>query len=125
MTLSFNAFAAFRAVARAGSFSRAARSLGVTQPAISQQIASLQKALDLRLIDTVRNRVHLTEAGHFVLERVEAILEGVATFERDAREFAAAARGTLHLAATLTIGSYLLPDLLAQYLRERSGMRPL
>jgi DNA-binding transcriptional LysR family regulator len=104
-----------RRIARLRSFSRAARSLGVSQPAVSQQIAALQRCLGLKLVDVVRNRPELTEAGRFVAERAELVGREISALLRDAGEFEQAQRGTLRFAATRTIGSYVMPSLLAAF----------
>ena len=115
---------ALRAVVHYGSVTRAAKALRVTQPAVSQQIAGLQRALQLTLVETVHNRPRLTEAGRFVAERVESIVAASGALLREAREYASGERGVLHLAATLTIGTYVLPELLAVFYALRPQVRP-
>ncbi len=102
-------------VARTGSFTKAAKALHVTQPAVTQQIASLQRALGIRLVAIVGNRPQLTEAGRFVATRAEAVATELDALVAQTHEWANAERGTLHVAATLTIGSYVLPELLAGF----------
>jgi DNA-binding transcriptional LysR family regulator len=113
---------AFRLVARHGSFSRAARALGITQPAVSQQVAGLARELGLSLVDVRRNRPHLTEAGAFVAGHAERACREAALLKREAAAYAQGLRGALRVAATRTIGSYLLPALLARFLRDRPAV---
>lgn len=114
---------ALRAVVRHGSVTRAAKALHVSQPAVSQQIAGLQHALQLELVETVRNRPRLTEAGLFVAERAESIVGVVDALAREASEYASGERGVLRVAATLTIGTYVLPELLAAFCADRPQVR--
>jgi DNA-binding transcriptional LysR family regulator len=65
----------FRAVARAGSFSAAARELALTQPAVSQQVAALERELGARLLHRGPGGLTLTEAGVVALEHAEALFE--------------------------------------------------
>ena len=98
------------AVAELRSFRRAAERCGVSQPALSAQVAALESALGVRLFERDRRRVHVTRAGAALLERSRALLV-------QADDLADAARGgDLPLASTLRIGvlstvaPYLLPD---------------
>src|ERR687896_730467 len=63
----------FREVARLGSFSRAAEELSLTQPAVSQQILSLERQLGIRLIDRGPGGLGLTAAGAVLLRHADAI----------------------------------------------------
>src|SRR5438270_13205916 len=67
----------FMAVANAGSMSAASRSLYLTQGAISQQVASLEAALGLRLLDRTGGRSRLTEAGRSIATSCEAAIRAV------------------------------------------------
>ncbi|MFY9779867.1 MAG: LysR family transcriptional regulator [Candidatus Baltobacteraceae bacterium] len=113
----------FRKLAELGNFSRAAEALHVTQPAVTQQVQALQEHFEVRLVDIVKRRPVLTDAGRFLAARAAALLGGVEALERDMREFAAAELGTLRLGATLTIGAYLLPQLLAAFRQEHPAIR--
>jgi molybdate transport repressor ModE-like protein len=64
----------FQQVARLGSFSRAAEALGMTQPAISGQIKTLESFFQTRLLDRSRRGVRLTPEGEVVLQFSERIL---------------------------------------------------
>ena len=63
----------FREVARLGSFSRAAEELSLTQPAVSQQILSLERQLGIRLIDRGPGGLGLTDAGALLLQHADAV----------------------------------------------------
>jgi DNA-binding transcriptional LysR family regulator len=63
----------FRKVARLGSFSRAAEELSLTQPAVSQQILSLERQLGIRLIDRGPGGLGLTAAGALLLRHADAV----------------------------------------------------
>jgi DNA-binding transcriptional LysR family regulator len=63
----------FREVARLGSFSRAAEEMSLTQPAVSQQILSLERQLGIRLIERGRGGLALTEAGALLLRHADAV----------------------------------------------------
>lgn len=73
------------------SFSRAAAELGMSQPAVSQAIARLEKALDLRLFDRSSRGVQLTEAGKLLLPHAEALREGASAFAAEATRLASPA----------------------------------
>ncbi|MBO3747675.1 LysR family transcriptional regulator [Streptosporangiaceae bacterium NEAU-GS5] len=74
----------FAAVARWLSFSRAARELGLSQPAVSQAVARLEDALELRLFDRTSREVLLTDAGKVLLPYAEALLGQAAAFAAEA-----------------------------------------
>jgi len=112
----------FRRVAEHASFSRAADALGVTQPAVSQQIHALEAHFGFRLVEVVRGRVRLTDGGRFLAARSEEVLAGIAALERDMREFSGAAAGTLAIGATVTIGTHGLAPLLLRFGREHPAI---
>lgn len=108
----------FYTVARRLHFTRAAEDLNLTQPAITFHIRSLQRQLQLRLFDVQAHEVRLTAAGELLLQRASEILNAVDGLERDMHEFAQVQGGWLKLGATLTIGNYVLPGVLASFQRE-------
>lgn len=107
----------FRAVARLDSFSRAAAELHLTQPAVSAQIAALEKALGARLFDRVGRRVVLTAAGQAALRAAGDIVARLDALTRELRDLGELKTGQLRLGASQVVGVYLLPDLLAQFRR--------
>ncbi len=117
-----NHLALFQAVAQAGSISGAAAAVRVSQPAVSRQIAELETELGVRLLDRLPRGCRLTEAG--------GILAGYAsrwqTLEKDAaraiEEYRGLKRGRLTVGASLTIGGYLLPGMLAEFHRRYPGI---
>jgi LysR family transcriptional regulator, transcriptional activator of the cysJI operon len=106
---------AFAAVARSGSFSGAAESLFVSQPAISKHIAALETELGTKLVVRGRPGATLTPAGQVLADyvlRAEALL---ANARRALASGADAQIGTLALAASGIPGTYLLPEPLSRF----------
>jgi DNA-binding transcriptional LysR family regulator len=108
---------ALEAIARTRSFSQAAASLGYAQSAISQQIATLEKAVGLRLIDRPGGRrpVSLTPAGEIVLRHAEHIAARVAAMGADLQAFAGGEVGTLRIGIFQSVSAKLLPATLAAF----------
>jgi LysR family hydrogen peroxide-inducible transcriptional activator len=108
----------FVAIARTGSFSRAAEQCFVSQPSLSQQIQKLEKSLGQRLFDRLGRRAALTDAGRLLLERAEAILETVDDTERRLRDADDQHGGRLAVGAIPTIAPYLLPLVVPRFLKH-------
>jgi DNA-binding transcriptional LysR family regulator len=105
----------FYEVATAGSFTRAAAKLYLTQPAVTQQVRSLEAELGFSLFERRGRRLKLTPAGDALLAyppRLFALLEEALNATREA-----AGRGTrtLHLGAGDTVATYILPDLIRDF----------
>lgn len=113
-----NHLALFHAVAQAGSISGGATTARVSQPAVSKQIAELEEALGVRLLDRLPRGCRLTEAGRILAEYAQRwrSLENDAT--RAVEEYRGLKRGRLAVGASLTIGGYLLPGALAEFHRR-------
>src|SRR5512141_828928 len=108
--------AAFCAVVERKSFSQAAERLGVTQPAVSLQIRSLEQRLGRRLLDRSGRRVEPTEAGlrlYASAQRVLAAEQGLLE-ELDADEDGVVS-GTLELGASTGPGGTVVPVLLCEF----------
>src|ERR671934_1080586 len=106
---------AFAAVAREGSFSRAAGTLFVSQPAVSKHVASLEAELGTKLIVRGRRGVSLTPSGQVLADyvlRAEALL---ANARRALASGADAEIGTLALAASGVPGTYFVPEIVAHF----------
>ena len=117
--------AALEAVAREGSFRRAARSLGYVQSAISGQIATLERAVGRRLVERTRGggRIELTEAGHLVLQHSEAILARLHAAQADVAALASGHAGALRVGITQSIGVRILPPLMRRFTGDWPDVR--
>jgi len=110
--LSLDLFAIFARLAETGSFSQAARTLGMSKATISKRVAELEAGLGVSLLARTTRRAALTEAGEQVLRRAQKILEEAESAVEEARETRAVARGRLKIAAPLGFGlRYLGPAL--------------
>jgi DNA-binding transcriptional LysR family regulator len=120
-------FAALEAVARTGSFGRAARELGYTQSAVSQQIARLERIAGHRLFDRPGGprKVELTEAGHLLLGHADAIVAQIDAARADMAALAEGAAGTLRVGIYQSVGARLLPALVRRFRAQwpRVGVR--
>jgi DNA-binding transcriptional LysR family regulator len=108
---------ALEAVAREGSFGRAARSLGYTQSAVSQQIAALERIVGSRLIERPGGPrpVSLTEAGVLLLRHAEAIVARLAAAQADLAALAEGAAGVLRVGIYQSVGARVLPELMRRF----------
>lgn len=105
----------FSAVAECESFSRAAETLGITQPAVSRAVAELERELRVPLIERMARGAQLTEAGAVLHEHARVIFGAEAAAAEDLAHLRGLRRGTLRLGASTTIATYLLPELLAAF----------
>ena len=115
--------AAFCAVVERKSFSQAAERLGVTQPAVSLQVRSLEKRLGRKLLDRSGRRVEPTEAGLALYRGAQRMLalEGQLIEELNAGEEGELG-GTLEVGASTGPGSTVVPVLLCEFQRENPGV---
>lgn len=111
-------FEAFDAVLRCGSVTRAAELLGVSQPAISKLLRSLEIETDLRLFDRVRRRLMPTPEAKRLHDEVVRLFASARRVTELAHEMRTSGHGELRVAALPILGLKFLPKLLAQ-LRER------
>ncbi|MGF1609540.1 MAG: LysR family transcriptional regulator [Kiloniellales bacterium] len=109
----------FVRVVQAGSFSAAARELGLTPSAVSKQIARLEDRLGARLLNRTTRRVSVTEVGSAFHERGQRILADMAEAEQAVLDLHGAPRGTLRVSLPLAFGRLhvvpLIPGFLAAY----------
>ena len=111
---------ALEAIARTQSFSQAAADLGYAQSAISQQIATLEKAVGQRLIDRPGGRrpVSLTPAGEVVLRHAQHIAARVSAIRADLHALAVGEVGLLRIGVFQSVSARLLPATLARFRAE-------
>ncbi len=105
----------FHTVARLLSFTKAAETLHMTQPAVTFQVRQLEEYFNTRLFDRTHNRISLTEAGERVYEYADRIFDLYADMENSVREMTGEIRGALTIGASTTIAEYMLPALLGDF----------
>lgn len=103
----------FREVARQGSISAAARSLGWTQPAVSQHLRALERQTGVALLLRGAGGVELTEPGRVLLERAEAVAGQLHMAEEELAHLTDLRRGRVRLAAYPSGAATLVPPALA------------
>ena len=108
----------FLAVAEEGSISRGAERLCISQPAVSKQLAELERSLGTRLFDRLPRGVRLTETGDALLGYARRLFALEKEAETVLSELQGLARGRLAVGASTTIGHYLIPGVLAAYHRR-------
>jgi DNA-binding transcriptional LysR family regulator len=105
----------FHAVAKHLSFTRASETLCMTQPAVTFQIKQLEEHLNTRLFDRAQGRISLTPAGQLAFEYAERILALSAELDTRLREMGGQVAGLLLIGASMTIGEYVLPQLIGEF----------
>lgn len=117
----------FVAVARAGSTTAAAGEIALSQSATSAALNELESMLGGRLFDRVGRRLVLNEHGRSMLPQARALIEAARGLESEYGADAVSSAPRLQVAASTTIGNYVLPSVLASYRRKhraaRFGMR--
>ena len=104
-----------KAVATEKNFTKAAEILYISQPSLSKQIKTLEKNLDILLINRENNKISLTENGKVFLQYSERILALCEESCRALIDLKNGDRGSLTVGASQTIGTYLMPRVLALF----------
>ncbi len=114
----------FHAVAKHLSFTKAADTLFMTQPAVTFQIKQLEEHLNTRLFDRAQGRISLTPAGVVALEYAERILGLSSELDMRLKEMNGQAAGPLLIGASMTIGEYVLPQLIGKFKAQFPAVMP-
>jgi DNA-binding transcriptional LysR family regulator len=118
MALNVHQLHIFYTVAERGSFSVAAQTLHMTQPAVTMQIQALEERFGTKLFNRTTKKLELTEAGHRLLPQARKVVELMRDTDVLMVKFIEDLKGRLQFAASLTIGEYVLPRLLGSFLRR-------
>jgi DNA-binding transcriptional LysR family regulator len=113
----------FREVARRLHFRKAAEALAIAQPALSRQIAQLEAALGVRLLNRSSRRVELTPAGADLVERIEPVLAALLRVPAEMRAVAEGRVGRLRVSFTGLAMATVLPDILHGFHRRFPEIR--
>ena len=109
----------FESVARNLSFTRAAKELKISQPAISKHIQELESSYGVQLFDRDGGQIKITAAGEVLLTHSNRIIDAFDWLDFDMSQFNhKAITGKLRISATETLYNYTLPPLIAEFLKK-------
>ena len=110
----------FLTVARERSFSKASAKLGISQPAVTQQIKYIEAYLEAKIIDRKKNGIRLTPEGEALYKVVTQLEKAILVLEKDVLKIIKKEM-TFRLAASYTIGSYVIPGECLNSISESIG----
>ena len=111
----------FEAIARLGSFTRAAEELFLAQPTVSVQIKKLTETIGLPLFEQVGKRVYLTEPGRHLYAACQQIFDALSNLEDTFSDIRGLKSGRLQL-AVISTGKYFAPRMLAAFVQQHPGV---
>jgi DNA-binding transcriptional LysR family regulator len=116
--MNLNQLKAFLRIVEKGTFSAAARSLGISQPAVSLQMQALEEQVGVELLDRRSKKVQLTEAGRLFLETATMIVSQFDDFQHRIDDIGGSVRGSIAVGGSTIPGEYILPRLLGKFKKE-------
>lgn len=121
--MDLNEIKVFTRVAQAGSFSGAAKQLGMPNSTVSAKVSALEKRLGVSLLRRTTRKLSLTEAGEAYLQRCLAGLDLLQVAEAEVSSSQAEAQGLLRVTAPLDMGSTCLVDLVSRFTKQNPKVR--
>ncbi|HYG59438.1 MAG TPA: LysR family transcriptional regulator [Symbiobacteriaceae bacterium] len=113
----------FCRVVETGGFSRAGELVGLSQPAVTRQVAALEADLGAPLLDRTSRQFRLTPAGELVYERAKRLALGVQELREAVSDLVQHDRGRVAIGAVTTVGVGILPPILAEFNRRYPAVR--
>jgi DNA-binding transcriptional LysR family regulator len=110
--------AVLKAIAIQGNFKKAADSLYISQPAVTLQVQSLERQLNVQLLDRAGKKTNLTDAGHLLLRYSDRILALCEETCRALEDLQNLQTGSLVIGASQTTGTYLMPKLISLFRKK-------
>jgi DNA-binding transcriptional LysR family regulator len=121
MDVNLRQMRSFIAVAKLGTFTRAAEFLHVSQPTLTVQIKQLEQALQLRLFDRTPRSVNLTRMGRELLPTFERTLQDLDSVLLDLKSVSTARHGVVRISALPSFAASLLPDAIKSFRKQNPG----
>ncbi|WP_277407785.1 LysR family transcriptional regulator [Lacrimispora xylanisolvens] len=112
----------FTVISETGSFTAAAKKLGISQPPLSKQIMLLEEELGVKLFERGAKKTELTEAGTYLYFKARDILSLMDSVSDDLKHFPSSARGLLKLGVISSAGTVLV-DFLKHFTADHPGVR--
>ena len=122
MNANLRQFQAFVTVARLGSFTRAAKRLNLSQPALTVQIRQLEEAMGVRLFDRSTRMVKPTPIGRELVPTLERVLREIDAVMVNTKELASHIKGTVTVGALPSISSKLIPSTITEFQKQYPGI---
>jgi DNA-binding transcriptional LysR family regulator len=113
--MTFEQLRTFLVVAEAGTFTRAAQHLYLSQPAVSQHVLALERALDRKLFDRTGRALVLTLAGQRLVAYAQDVLRATDAMRAELASLDGPLQGVVGVGAIHSVGVYLLPQLIAAF----------
>ena len=123
MHMNMHHLSVFFAVAATGSLTASARKLHISQPALSRELKVFEQRLGITLFERHSRGMRLTQAGEVLSQYAKRLFELEHAAEAAMREIAGGQQGLLAIGASNTIGTYVLPRVLAAFRRARPEVR--
>lgn len=123
MALTLRQLALFTAVAETGSTTAASERVGLSQSATSAALNELESSLGTQLFDRIGKRLAINDEGRSLLPAARALLQNARDIEVSFASGTGGPQPELRLAASTTIGNYVLPQVLARFRRDRPAAR--
>lgn len=123
MHMNLHHLAVFHAIAETGSISAASQRLYISQPALSRELKDFEARLGVTLFERMPRGMRLTHAGEVLRDYANRLFDISRMAESAMREIADARQGLLSIGASNTVGTYLLPRMLAVFRRANPGVR--
>jgi DNA-binding transcriptional LysR family regulator len=115
----------FCRVVETGGFSRAGELVGLSQPAVTRQVAALEADMGAPLLDRSSRQFRLTPAGEIVYERAKHLAASVTELREAVNDLVHHNRGRVTIGAVTTVGLGVLPPILAEFARQYPHVRIL
>ncbi len=113
----------FKEVCETNNMTKAAKTLHITQPAISQTISNLEEELGIKLFERIKNHLELTYSGRVLCNYSQKIVRMLDESEDLLNQIANLKKGKLRIGASMTIGTYLMPKLINEFKNEREELK--
>lgn len=121
--MKFDHLRTFQKVALTSSFTRAARELFLTQPAVSQQIKALEDKYGVKLFDRKGKMINLTGEGKVLFSKVNSFLNELHDIERMFEDFSMQPVGSIDIASTAIFSTYFLPRTMGAFNKKYPGIQ--
>ena len=113
----------FHTIAKTGSITSSSKQLNISQPALSRELRVLENRFGVTLFERLPRGMRLTNSGKILAEYADRLFETAHAAELAMKDIASARTGHLSLAASNTIGTYVLPRMIAKFCNSNPGIK--